>query len=145
MKTIAIIPARGGSKRISRKNLRDFCGNPIITYSIQTALASECFDEIMVSTDDAEIAEVALRTGATVPFYRSADTSDDYAGTAEVLIEVLTEYVRRGYNFENCCCLYPTAPLVTTTALKVGLQRLNSDTNINSVVPVVRFAHPIQR
>ena len=115
---VAIITARGGSKRIPKKNIKDFCGKPIISYSIEAALKSNLFAEVMVSTDDAEIAEIAKNYGATVPFMRSAKTSDDYATTADVLHEVLEEYSKRGKNFDYMCCIYPTAPFVTPEKLQ---------------------------
>ena len=143
-KTIAIIPARGGSKRIERKNIKPFLNVPIIKYSIDAAFGARCFDEIMVSTDDKEIAEIAIRFGANVPFYRSQKTSHDYAMTAEVIEEVVREYARLGLNFEFLCCLYPTAPLVTPLKLKEALSLLqNSDADC--VLPVTRFSYPVQR
>src|ERR1051326_5148317 len=145
MATIAIITARGGSKRIPRKNIRPFCSVPIIGHSINAARAAKCFDEIMVSTDDAEIAEVAGTVGAAVPFFRSPQTSDDHATTADVLVEVLTEYARRGRRFDVGCCIYPTAPFVPGRGLADGLPRLSEDRELDSVVPVVRFGYPIQR
>ena len=96
MKTAAIITARGGSKRIPRKNIKEFCGKPILAYSIEAALGAGVFDTVMVSTDDAEIAEVAKQYGAEIPFFRSEKTSNDYAVTSQVLAEVLEEYERRG-------------------------------------------------
>src|SRR5437762_8016655 len=118
MSTVAIITARGGSKRIPRKNLRPFLGRPIISYSIEAALQSGLFDEVMVSTDDEEIAAVARQFGAAVPFMRSAATSDDFSTTAQVLQEVVGEYARRGRTFECACCIYPTAPFVTAQKLR---------------------------
>lgn len=145
MSTIAIITARGGSKRIPRKNIRPFCGIPIIGYSIKAALAAGCFEEVMISTDDSEIAEVAQGLGASVPFFRSARTSDDHATTSDALVEVLTEYAQRGRTFELACCLYPTAPFVTSEMLAAGLRRLRDDPDLDCVMPVVRFGYPIQR
>ena len=113
MKTVAIITARGGSKRIPGKNIREFLGKPILAYSIEAALASGQFDEVMVSTDDRQIADIAAAYGAAVPFYRSEKTSGDFATTTDVLLEVLEEYDRRGVHFEAACCIYPTAPFVT--------------------------------
>lgn len=107
-KTLAVITARGGSKKIPKKNIKEFCGKPIIAYSIEAALKSEIFDEIMVSTDSREIADIAIRYGAKVPFFRSEKTSDDYATTADVLTEVLEEYKKQGKTFEYMCCIYPT-------------------------------------
>jgi N-acylneuraminate cytidylyltransferase len=144
MKNIAIITARGGSKRIPRKNIKDFLGKPIIAYSIAAALAAGCFDEIMVSTDDPEIAEVARSYGAKVPFFRSEENANDFATTAEVLIEVLNEYKQRGELFEFVCCLYPTAPFVTAEKLRLAYSLL-LQTGADSVLPVVRFGYPIQR
>src|SRR3989344_890711 len=108
MKILAIIPARGGSKRIPRKNIKNFAGQPIIKYSIDAALGSGCFDEIMVSTDDREIAKVAESFGAKIPFFRSQENSSDIAGTALVLEEVVVEYKKRGQSFDYICCIYPT-------------------------------------
>ena len=117
MKNIAIIPARGGSKRIPRKNIRPFLGKPVIAYSIAAALQSGLFDEVMVSTDDEEIAEVARQYGAKVPFMRSATTADDYATTADVMLEVLECYKKQGIEFDTLCCVYSTAPFVTADCL----------------------------
>lgn len=110
---IAIITARGGSKRIPHKNIKKFCDRPIIEYSIQAAKEADIFDTIMVSTDDEEIARIAKSAGAEVPFMRSEDTSNDYATTADVLKEVLKRYSELGMTYENVCCIYPTAPFVT--------------------------------
>ena len=118
MKNIAIITARGGSKRIPGKNIKTFCGKPIIAYSIEAALGSGIFDEVMVSTDDRNIAEISERYGAKVPFLRSEKTSGDYATTNDVLMEVLEEYDKRGKKFDTGCCLYPTAPFVTADILR---------------------------
>ena len=118
MSTIAVITARGGSKRIPRKNIKEFCGKPIITYSIEAALSAGIFDEVMVSTDDAQIAEIAKKAGAKVPFFRSADTSNDYANTTDVMAEVLNAYKEQGREFDVACCIYPTAPFVTAGKLK---------------------------
>lgn len=143
-KKIAIITARGGSKRIPRKNIKSFLGFPIIKYSIEAALQSGCFDEIMVSTDDKEIAEIAIALGAKVPFFRSAKTADDYSTTADVLEEVILEYKKAGTNFEYLCCIYPTAPFVTAEKLINGMKLL-TENNADCVLPVVRFSYPIQR
>lgn len=142
---IAIITARGGSKRIPRKNIRSFCGKPIISYSIEAALGIGCFDEVMVSTDDQEIAEVAQKFGAKVPFLRSATTSSDYATTAEVLNEVLQNYQNRSVYPEFICCIYPTAPFVNPKNLAKGHDILINHSEINAAYPVVRFSFPIQR
>lgn len=144
MKTIAIITARGGSRRIPRKNIREFCGRPILAYSIEAALASGLFDTVMVSTDDAEIAEVAVRYGAEVPFYRSAGTANDFATTNDVLLEVLEEYEKRGEQFALACCIYPTAPFVTAQKLKTAVERL-LESDADTLIPVVAFSYPPQR
>lgn len=143
-KAVAIITARGGSKRIPRKNIRLFLGQPIIKYSIDAAMASGCFDEVMVSTDDKEIAEVAVVCGAKVPFMRSAKNSDDHANTVDVMEEVLQEYIKRGDNFDYACCVYPTAPFITGEKINKSMKVL-SETNVDSVIPVVRFSYPVQR
>jgi pseudaminic acid cytidylyltransferase len=143
--SIAIITARGGSKRIPRKNVRDFLGKPIIAYSIAAAMESQCFVEVMVSTDDDEIADIAKRYGAVVPFMRSAETANDTATTAAVLREVLAEYAKRGREFEAACCIYPAAPLITPNRLIEGMQILAMNLTLESVVPVLRYGHPIQR
>ncbi|HEY1054422.1 MAG TPA: pseudaminic acid cytidylyltransferase, partial [Emticicia sp.] len=132
MSKIAIIPARGGSKRIPRKNIKDFCGRPILAYSIQAALDSQLFDEVMVSTDDGEIAEISTQYGASVPFFRSADNANDYATTASVLTEVLDSYTNLGKKFQYGCCIYPTAPFVTAQKLKDAYQLL-ADKNFDTV------------
>ena len=118
MRRIAIIPARGGSKRIPRKNIRDFLGKPIIAYSIEAALQRGVFDEVMVATDDEEIADVARRYGANVPFMRSADTATDYASTADVIEEVLRRYKERNEEFDVVACIYATSPFVTPERLR---------------------------
>lgn len=144
MNNLAIIPARGGSKRIPRKNIRDFLGKPIITYSIETALASSIFEEVMVSTDDEEIAEVAKKYGASVPFMRSKENADDHATTVDVLLEVLNKYKEENKHFDNGCCIYPTAPLLKSTYLEKGYSKL-IDEAFSTVFPVVEFSYPIQR
>lgn len=144
MKTVAIITARGGSKRIPRKNIKEFCGKPILAYSIEAALASGIFDTVMVSTDDEEIAEVAKRYGAEVPFYRSEKTANDYATTNDVLLEVLEEYEKRGEHFDLACCIYPTAPFVTAEKLKTAVEQLNGS-DADTLIPVVSFSYPPQR
>lgn len=143
MHSICIITARGGSKRIPRKNIREFCGKPIIAYSIEAALDSDLFDEVMVSTDDEEIAEVARNYGAKVPFMRSAEASDDFADTADVLKEVLCEYGSLGRDYELFCCVYPTAPFVTAEKLQQSGALLSE--GIEAVVPVTPFSFPPQR
>ena len=144
MKSIAIITARGGSKRIPRKNIKEFLGKPIIAYTIEAAIASNMFDQVMVSTDDDEIAEIAKKYGAMVPFMRSEKTSNDFATTADVLNEVIDEYKKLGENFEYMCCLYPTAPFVTPDAIGQAMKILE-DNGADTVLPVVKFSFPPQR
>jgi N-acylneuraminate cytidylyltransferase len=143
-KILAIITARGGSKRIPRKNIKDFLGKPIIAYSIETALKSGLFDEVMVSTDDQEIAEMAKKYGAEVPFLRSEKNSDDHSTTADVIEEVLSEYEKKSIHFDISCCIYPTAPLISEKTLRDGYDLLVRE-KFDSVFPVVRFSFPIQR
>ncbi|WP_019551935.1 pseudaminic acid cytidylyltransferase [Propionispira raffinosivorans] len=144
MRSIAIITARGGSKRIPHKNIKEFCGKPILAYSIQAALESMIFDEVMVSTDDQEIAEVAKKYGAIVPFFRSEQASDDYATTADVLKEVLCDYKNIGKAFDWMCCIYPTAPFVTAKKLKDSFMEVQ-EKKADALIPVVRFSYPPQR
>ncbi len=144
MKSIAIITARGGSKRIPRKNIKEFLGKPIIAYTIEAAIASNMFDQVMVSTDDDEIAEIAKKYGAQVPFMRSEKTSNDFATTADVLNEVIDEYKKLGESFEYMCCLYPTAPFVTPEAIGQAMKILE-DNGADTVLPVVKFSFPPQR
>lgn len=144
MKTVAIITARGGSKRIPRKNIKEFLGRPIIEYSIKAALDSGVFDEVMVSTDDEEIAVIAKKAGANVPFVRSSGNANDFATTADVLEEVLEEYRVNGIDFEYACCIYPTAPFITSIRLQETMNLL-IEKMVDSVVPVVPFSYPIQR
>lgn len=144
MKNLCIIPARGGSKRIPRKNIKPFMGKPIMAYSIEAALKSGIFDEVMVSTDDDEFAEVARQYGAKVPFMRSAATANDYATTEDVLIEVLDEYKKQGREFDNICCLYSTAPFVTSERLCEAFSNMQQE-NADAIFTVVAYSYPIQR
>jgi N-acylneuraminate cytidylyltransferase len=141
---LAIIPARGSSKRIPRKNIKLFINQPIIKYSIDAALKSGCFDEVMVSTEDQEVVQVAQLCGAKVPFLRSEKTADDYASLVDVIEEVLLEYQSRGHNFEYFCCILATAPFVTPDQLIRSFDLLKKP-SADSVIPVVRFSYPIQR
>jgi N-acylneuraminate cytidylyltransferase len=143
MKKLCIIPARGGSKRIPRKNIKDFLGKPIIAYSIEAALKSGLFDEVMVSTDDEEIAEVAKHYGASVPFFRSMETANDYATTVDVLLEVIDTYKQLGKDFDIICCLYSTAPFVTSERLKEACTKLSEE--IDGCFTMVEYSYPIQR
>lgn len=144
MSNIAIIPARGGSKRIPRKNIKDFLGKPIIAYSIQAAIDSQLFDEVMVSTDDKEIAEVALKYGAKVPFMRSADTANDYATIADVINEVMIEYKKYDRFFKNICCILPTAPLILSEDIIYAYKKIK-ESDYTSAYPIVQYSYPIMR
>lgn len=142
VKSLAMITARGGSKRIPGKNRKAFCGKPVLCYSIEAALASGVFCEVMVSTDDEEIARIAREAGASVPFLRSAQNAGDYASTDDVILEVLQAYAARGQHFDRFCCLYPTAPFVTAQKLRDAMALLDK---ADSVMPVVPFSYPPQR
>ncbi|MBQ9643578.1 MAG: pseudaminic acid cytidylyltransferase, partial [Lachnospiraceae bacterium] len=144
MSVIAIITARGGSKRIPGKNIRNFLGKPIIAYSIEAALQSGIFDEVMVSTDSEEIASIAAKYGAAVPFFRSEENAGDYAATADVIREVILQYQERGKQYDWLCCLYPTAPFVTADVLREAYQQ-TQEPGTDAVVPVVKFSFPVQR
>ena len=144
MKTLAIITARGGSKRIPRKNIKNFLGKPILAYSIEAAVMSGIFDEVMVSTEDEEIAEIAKSYGAKVPFYRSEKTAGDFATTNDVLLEVIEEYEKRGQKFDMACCIYPTAPFVTSAKIKDAMEKLEAS-DADTLIPVVQFSYPPQR
>lgn len=143
-KILAIIPARGGSKRIPRKNIKDFLGYPIIKYSIDAAIKSGIFDEVMVSTDDEEIAKVAEKFGALVPFRRSAKNSGDYSATADVLEEVLLQYKKQGKEYDYAFCLYPAALFVTAEKLKNAFKTM-IEANVDAALPVTPFSYPIKR
>ena len=145
MKNIAIIPARGGSKRIPRKNIKFFNGKPIIAYSIETAIKTGLFDEVMVSTDDEEIATIARQYGASVPFYRSENTANDYATLADVLKEVMNTYLERGEQFDNMCCILATAPLITSELIEQSFYKLQNSDEFSTVYPIIPFSYPIQR
>ncbi len=144
--SIAIIPARGGSKRIPNKNIRLFNNYPIIKYSIDAAIKSGCFHDVIVSTDNEQIAEIAIKYGASVPFFRSKNNSDDFATTADVLIEVLNNLENINKTYQSLCCIYPTAPFVTEKKIinAMDLLQLNK-TKADAVVPVTEFSYPILR
>ncbi|MFL2591347.1 MAG: pseudaminic acid cytidylyltransferase [Flavobacteriaceae bacterium] len=144
MRKIAIIPARGGSKRIPRKNIKEFFGKPVIAYAIELALNSNFFEKIIVSTDDNEIMDIAKLYGAQVPFLRSKETSTDNSTTFDVIKEVLDWYNLKGEFFEVGCCIYPVTPLLTFQTLEKGLKELIKK-SCDSVVPLTPFTHPIQR
>jgi pseudaminic acid cytidylyltransferase len=141
---IAVIPARGGSKRIPRKNIKEFCGKPMIAWSIEAAIASGLFDHILVSTDDSEIADVALKWGAEVPFIRPAELSDDYAGTTEVIAHATQWALAQNWQVTAVCCIYATAPFMRFEDLKQALQALESGV-WSYAFTVTDFAAPIFR
>ena len=144
IKTLAIIPARGGSKRIPRKNIKDFFGKPLIAYSIEIALKSKLFDRVIVSTDDKEIAKIAKKYGAEVPFLRPKELSDDFTGTGAVVKHTLEYLKNQGEEIDFVCTIYATAPLLQVKYLKEGFERLkNSDAHMAFSVTTMPF--PIQR
>lgn len=141
MSNIAIITARGGSKRIPKKNIKEFMGKPMLAYAIEAALNSDIFDELMVSTDCEEIAEVARQYGAKVPFMRSAKTSDDYATTFDVIDEVIQEYQKMGKTYDTLCCIYPCVPFLKAETLKSAYKKM---VNVDAVIPVCTYPVPIE-
>lgn len=145
MKTLAIIPARGGSKRIPRKNIKPFLGKPMVTHPIDLVLKAGCFDDVVVSTDDSEIAEVAKAHGAEVPFFRSAETSSDTATTAAVIEEVVGRLEDAGRRYDLLCCVYPTSVLMQEKRLLQARAMALEDEACDGAMPVVPFSFPIQR
>ncbi|MGV8918295.1 MAG: pseudaminic acid cytidylyltransferase [Pseudomonas sp.] len=145
MSAIAIIPARGGSKRIPRKNLKLFNGEPMIVGSIRAALSSEVFDQVLVSTDDQEIAAVARAHGAQVPFLRPAELADDFTGTAAVIEHAVRTLQERGQTYDFACCIYATAPLLQVRFLREGLRLLEQHPQKSFAFSVCSFAFPVQR
>jgi len=144
MKKIAIIPARGGSKRIPRKNIKLFLGKPVIAFAIELAKQSNLFDCVMVSTDDEEIKEIAQRYGAEVPYLRNKKNATDDASTFNVLEEVINWYKDQRQEFDYGCCIYPVTPLLNVIFLKTSFEKLKKG-NYDSVIPLASFLHPIQR
>jgi pseudaminic acid cytidylyltransferase len=141
---IAVIPARGGSKRIPRKNIKQFSGKPMIAWAISIALESNLFDEIVVSTDDDEIAEVARSWGAKTPFVRPANLADDITPTVPVVAHAVTACSNLGWEIKYACCIYPCVPFLEVTDLVDALNML-LDCNADFVYPVTEYAHPVQR
>ena len=141
---LCVIPARGGSKRIHRKNIKQFCGKPLIVWSIEKAIESSCFDRIIVSTDDIEIANIAKNYGAEVPFIRPKELSDDYTSTNEVISHAIKFQIKNSKRPLVVCCIYPTAPFVQTKDIKHGLEILKTN-EVDYVFSVTTFAYPIQR
>ena len=142
---LCVIPARGGSKRIPRKNIRAFCGKPMIAWSIEAAKESGCFDQIIVSTDDAEIADVAQQWRAAVPFMRPAELADDFAGTTPVVAHALQWHQAHGHELTAVCCLYATAPFVEPADIKEGLKLLEQAAADRFVFTATAYPSPIQR
>lgn len=143
MSVIAIITARGGSKRIPRKNIKEFMGKPMIAYAIEAAKGSEIFDEVMVSTDSEEIADVAKIYGASVPFMRSDKTANDFATTFDVLEEVINEYKKQGKNFDDLCCIYPCVPFLTLKTLRDAFKAMK-EAKADALQPVCRYPAPVE-
>jgi pseudaminic acid cytidylyltransferase len=144
MSSLAIITARGGSKRIPRKNIKHFMGKPMLAYAIEAALSSGLFDEVMVSTDDNEIADIASTFGAKIPFLRSETTANDFATTRDVLLEVIDEYKKQGKEFDEFACIYPCVPFLTSEILCQAHESFSSN-KADSLIPVVKYSFPIQR
>lgn len=144
MSIFAVITARGGSKRIPRKNIKEFMGKPMLAYAVEAAVNSKVFDEIMVSTDDVEIAEIAKQFGAKVPFMRSEKTANDFATTADVLEEVVSEYKKRGKTFDELCCIYPCVPFLTADVINNAYEKFKTS-GADRLTPVVKYSFPIQR
>lgn len=144
MTILAIIPARGGSKRLPGKNIRPFMGIPVIAYPVRAALETKLFDEVMVSTDDTEIATIARAHGASVPFMRSRETSNDTATLTETIFEVLGRYADAGKKIDYCFGIYPVAPFLDSTILAEAVRQL-VDSGADTIIPVIRYSHPIQR
>ena len=143
MKIIAIRTARGGSKRIPKKNIKEFLGKPMLAYAIEAAQKAKFFDTIMVSTDDTEIAQTAQKYGAQVPFMRSAKTSSDYAITYDVLEEVLTEYQKLNIHFDIVCCIYPCVPFLNGDSLKTAYKQMTEE-KTDAIIPVCKYPVPIE-
>lgn len=144
-KLLCIIPARGGSKRIPHKNIALFKGEPIISYSIKAVQESDIADEIMVSTDDPAIADVAIKYGAKIPFFRDASTSNDKAGVAAVLVEVVNEYKKRGMEFDYVLSVYATQPLLKPENLVKAFHLLETTEGAESICTVEQYSYPPQR
>ena len=144
MKKIAIIPARGGSKRIPNKNIKDFFGKPVISYAIETAIKSNLFDEIMVSTDSEEIKKISISSGASVPFMRTKVNSTDNSTIYDVIVEVVKEYSKKNINFDYGCCIFPISPLINSEILNKCYQILTNG-KYHSVLPLSYTEQPIER
>lgn len=141
---IAVIPARGGSKRIPRKNIKEFCGKPMIAWAITSAIKSKLFDNVIVSTDDEEIADIARKWGAETPFTRPVELSDDITPTVPVIAHAVRFAIESGWDIEYACCIYPCVPFLQENDL-VDAFNLMKKNNADFVYPVTEYAHPIQR
>jgi len=142
---IALIPARGGSKRIPRKNIKPFCGKPLIAYSIEAAIQAACFDRVIVSTDDDEIAAVARDYGAQTPFTRPADLANDFCVIDAVVEHCFNWIEASGSSIAKLCCIYATAPMISSDDVRTGLQRIQEDSSAREALAVTHFPFPIQR
>jgi pseudaminic acid cytidylyltransferase len=141
---LAIIPARGGSKRIPRKNIKLFLGKPVIQYAIELAKSFKPFNSIIISTDDNEIEEIGIKNGVKTPFRRSESTANDFATLSDVLLEVLTEYQKLNIKVDNVCVILPTSPLITHEILNQAYEKFINN-NFSAIIPLVKYQHPIQR
>jgi pseudaminic acid cytidylyltransferase len=139
---IAVIPARGGSKRVPKKNIKNFFGKPMISYAIEAAINSQLFDHIVVSTDDLEIRDIALKYGAKAPFLRPPDLADDYAPTVPVVAHAIRECELIGWEFNFVCCIYPCVPFIQVEDLKGALRRC-LDVKTRYCFPIARSSHSI--
>ncbi|HIG41530.1 MAG: pseudaminic acid cytidylyltransferase [bacterium] len=142
---LAVIPARGGSKRIPRKNIKDFCGKPMIAWSIEAAIAGQCFDKIIVSTDDNEIADVARKWGAEVPFVRPRELADDFTGIVPVVAHAIKQLTASDHEPEYTCCIFATAPFVSAEDIANGFDTLRKKKDADYCFAVTNYAFPIQR
>lgn len=145
MKSIAIIPARGGSKRIPNKNIREFNGKPMIGYAIDTAKSTDLFSDILVSTDSEEIADIARSFGATVPFMRPPELADDYAGTTPVIQHAIGWQEKQGVEYDSVCCIYPTCPLLTPELIRQGYLKLLENNLLDYAFSVGVYRYPVLR
>ena len=141
---IAVIPARGGSKRIPKKNIRNFAGSPIISYSINAAKESGIFEKIIVSTDDLDIASVAEKYGAEVPFIRPSEISDDFTGTHQVVSHAIKELTKQGLHYDYACCIYATAPFIRPDEILKGFQIIQKS-DYHAVLAATQYSYPVYR
>ncbi|MDO6568441.1 pseudaminic acid cytidylyltransferase [Alteromonas sp. 1_MG-2023] len=142
---IAIIPARGGSKRIPRKNIKHFCGKPMVAHAVENALASQFIDKVVVSTDDEDIAKVAQQYGAEVPFLRPKELADDYTGTSPVVRHAISALIDLAWPIDNCACIYATSPLLSPAIINSSYETLINTPEVDYVFTAARFSFPIQR